>query len=210
MLPRKLVAGGVPALSNISTYLTALIIPLSTITLGLAAYADSLCGKNYYYESNAPAYLVFVSSWTLFVYAGVVVLARYAPRFYNRFGVLVCQALAIIFWMTGWVWAASWAAYTLSFDNYSPSDSIRGPWKSFGQTIAACAGIGSVVWVLCITAFIFFCYSCNYDPSSAPRNSLELANVSKPNIPRRQTPQPANRPSLSTQGATLPAHDPSL
>lgn len=59
MSARGLVARGVPALPKIFTYIVVLIILLSVIILGLAAYAESLSGT-YYYESGVPGFLIFV------------------------------------------------------------------------------------------------------------------------------------------------------
>ncbi|KAI8953766.1 hypothetical protein F4801DRAFT_83460 [Xylaria longipes] len=173
----RLVARGVPTLPKFFIYIIGLIILLSAIILALAAYAESLSG-HYYYESGAPGFLLFVSIWTWLIYGIMLAIGHYAPQFYYRIVVIVGQLLSVIFWITGWAWAASWASYTLSFDNYSPYDSIRGAWMAFGKTVAACAGIGAGVWVLCIIALVVFCSACRRSSTSAPANDMELTNTS--------------------------------
>ncbi|KAI0514852.1 hypothetical protein F5B22DRAFT_222482 [Xylaria bambusicola] len=185
MSSRGLIARGVPTLPKLFNYIVITIILLSVIILGLAAHARALSG-NYYYESGVPGFLIFASIWTWLVYGAVLAVAQYAPQFYYRIGVLVGQLLSLLFWIAGWTWAASWAAYTLSFDNYRSYEPIRGHWKTFGQTTAACAGIGALIWVLCVAALIIFCTACIRSPSTS-NNNVELADVSKQNAPHNQT-----------------------
>ncbi|KAI1200622.1 hypothetical protein F5X97DRAFT_84848 [Nemania serpens] len=201
MSARGLVARGVPALPKAFVYVVGLIILLSIIILALAAYAESLSG-NYYYDSGVPGFLLFVSIWTWFVYGGTLAIGRYAPRLYYRIGVLAGQFLSTVFWIVGWAWAASWAAYVLSFDNYGSYDSIRGAWKAYGQTTAACAGIGALVWVLCMLALGLFCSACMRRAESAQTRNIELADASKPDMPPSQTMSPSSQAS-----ATQPHHE---
>ncbi|RWA03575.1 hypothetical protein EKO27_g11527 [Xylaria grammica] len=190
MSARGLVVRGVPSLPKFYIYIVVSIILLSIITLGLAAYAESLSG-HYYYDSGVPGFLIFVSIWSLLVYGGMLVTQYYAPQFYYRIGVLVGQLLSAIFWISAWAWAASWAAYILSFDNYNSYDEIRGSWKAFGQTTAACAGIGALIWVLCIVSLGAFCSACTRRSAPAPINNIELASIPKPNAPENQTISPS-------------------
>ncbi|KAI0553577.1 hypothetical protein F4679DRAFT_529653 [Xylaria curta] len=173
----RLVARGVPTYPKFFVYVVGLIILLSTVVLALAAYAESLSG-NYYYESDVPCFLLFVSIWTLLIYGGLLVIERCVPRFYYRIVFIIGQLLSVIFWITAWAWAASWASYTLSFDNYSSYDKIRGAWMTYGKIIAACAGIGAGVWVFCIFAVIMFCSACKRSSTLAPTDDMELANIS--------------------------------
>ncbi|KAI0864136.1 hypothetical protein F4860DRAFT_431187 [Xylaria cubensis] len=173
----RLVARGVPTCPKFFVYIVGLIILLSTVVLALAAYAESLSG-NYYYESDVPCFLLFVSIWTLLIYGGMLAIGYWVPQFYYRIIIIVGQLLSVIFWITAWAWAASWASYTLSFDNYSSYDKIRGAWMAYGETIAACAGIGAGVWVLCIVAVVVFCSACKRSSTSAPAGHVELANTS--------------------------------
>jgi lysylphosphatidylglycerol synthetase-like protein (DUF2156 family) len=121
------------------------------------------------------------------VFGGALAIERWAPQFYYRVGFLVGHILTVIFWLTGWAWAASWAAYILSFDNYDSYDSIRGAWKAFGQSIAACAGLGALVWVLCIIALVVHCWACMRSTKPTPNPNVEFANPFKPTEAQAQT-----------------------
>ncbi|KAI1122616.1 hypothetical protein F5Y10DRAFT_71267 [Nemania abortiva] len=191
MSARGLFARGVPPFPKFFTYIVGLIILLSIIILSLAAYAESLSG-NYYYESGVPGFLLFVSIWSWLVYGGMLAVEHYAPRFYYRIAFLVGQLLSAIFWISGWAWAASSADYILSFDNYSSHDSIRGAWKAFGQTIAACAGVGALVWVLCIVAVVAFCSACMRSSVSESAADIELAGAPKSNVLPGQATSPSS------------------
>lgn len=118
------------------------------------------------------------SSWTLLIFGGMLVIEHCAPQFYYRIIAVAGQLLGVFFWISGWAWAASSASDTLSFDNYSPYDKIRGPWMAYGKTIAACAGIGAGAWVLCIIALAVFCAACRASSASAQTNNIELPNTS--------------------------------
>ncbi|KAI0468686.1 hypothetical protein F4859DRAFT_524209 [Xylaria cf. heliscus] len=175
------VAREVPIRPKFFIYIIGLIILLSVVILALAAYAQSLSG-NYFYQSGVPGFLLFASIWTWLIYGGMLAIEHFAPQFYYRIVIIVGQLLSVIFWLSAWAWAASWASYTLSFENPRPYDRIRGAWMAFGQTIAACAGIGAGAWVLCIIALVVFCSACKRSSRSAlapaPANDMELANTS--------------------------------
>lgn len=67
-----------------------------------------------------------------------------APRYYYRIAALIGYILGIIFWLSAWAWAASVAAFWLSYVcSYGYCD---GPFKGEGGSMAACAGLGAVVW----------------------------------------------------------------
>ncbi|KAI3329405.1 hypothetical protein HD806DRAFT_285335 [Xylariaceae sp. AK1471] len=207
MAAKGLISRGAPALPKYFIYILVSIILLSIIILALAAYAQSLSG-NYYYDSGVPGFLLFASIWTWLVYGGALAIGRYVPQFYYRAGFLIGYILTVIFWLTGWAWAAAWAAYILSFDNYDSYDNIRGAWKAFGQSIAACAGLGALVWVLCVIALAVFCWACMRSSAPAPGSNIELANPSKPTEPQNQTTSSstqsyANQPVYG--GGTSPA-----
>lgn len=87
----------------------------------------------------------------------------------------------------------SWAAYVLSFDNYGLYDSIRGAWKAYGQTTAACAGIGALIWALCMVALGIFCYACMRRVTSAQTYNIELVDASKPDMPQSETMSPSSQ-----------------
>ncbi|KAI0409556.1 hypothetical protein F4802DRAFT_544492 [Xylaria palmicola] len=207
MSARGLVARGVPSLPGFLVYVVGLILLLSIVVLALAAYAEALSGHHYFYDSAVPAFLLFVSIWTWLVYGGMLVIEYRAPRFYCRIAVFIAQLLSAVFWITGWAWAASWASYILSFDNYSSHDRIRGYWKAFGQTTAACAAIGAFVWVLCIVALVAFYSACSRSPAPALANATELSHTSKPHVPQKQT---LSSSSPKTTSQTVQGAEPSL
>ncbi|KAI1114320.1 hypothetical protein F5Y14DRAFT_172759 [Nemania sp. NC0429] len=212
MSARGLVVRGVPPLPKAFVYVVGLIMLLSIIILALAAYAKSLSG-DYYYDSAIPGFLLFVSVWTWFIYGGMLALGRYAPRLYYRLGVLVGQLLSTVFWIVGWAWAASWAAYVLSFDNYGSYDNIRGAWKAYGQTTAACAGIGALVWALCMLALGIFSSVCMRSVTSAQTHNIELVDASKLDRPQGQTVSPpsqvhANQHFYAGDPSFQPSHGP--
>ncbi|KAI1828519.1 hypothetical protein F4861DRAFT_6075 [Xylaria intraflava] len=186
MAAKGLVARGVPTLPGSFIYIVGLILLLSIVVLVLAVRAQSLSG-HYYYDSDIPGFLLFVSIWTWLVYGGALAIQRYAPKYYYRIVILIGQILSFIFWIVGWARAASWASYVLSFDNYDSYDKIRGAWKAFGQTTAACAGIGALVWVLCIIVLFLFCSACIRSDKTGPINNIELMNASKPHETQPQT-----------------------
>ncbi|KAI8623869.1 hypothetical protein F5Y19DRAFT_344773 [Xylariaceae sp. FL1651] len=210
MAAKGLIARGVPHLPGFFIYITGSIILLSIIVLALAAYAQSLSGNSsYYYDSGVSGFLLFAAIWTWLIHGGALAVEHLAPRFYYRIGVLVGYILSVIFWLTGWSWAASWAAYILSFDNYDSYDNIRGYWKAFGQTTAACAGLGALVWLLCIITLFIFCRACMRSSGSEPSSNTELVDPSKPKAPDNQTTSPtpqdyANQPVYGGKSSSPP------
>ncbi|KAI0199156.1 hypothetical protein F4808DRAFT_222325 [Astrocystis sublimbata] len=147
-----------PARPRVFIYFAVPILLLSAVVLALAAYAESLSG-HFFYESDVTRFLLFVSTWTWLLYGGMLITWRHANRFYYRIVATISQLLSIVFWIIGWAWATASASDTLSFDNYGSYDSIRGHWVAFGQTVAACAGVGAGVWVLCIVAALIYCFT---------------------------------------------------
>ncbi|KAI1635384.1 hypothetical protein F4809DRAFT_453196 [Biscogniauxia mediterranea] len=175
-----LVAHGAPPLPRYVLYLEAAIILLSIIILALAAYGISLYGNGeYYYSSGVPGFLIFVVILTWIVYGGSFVFSRVAPRLYFRIIVIAGHILSLIFWLTGWAWAASSAAYVLSFDKYHGSDSVGGPWKTFGSVMGACAGLGALEWILCIIALVVLTRACLRNPDSNSTSVVELNHAQK-------------------------------
>ncbi len=68
-----------------------------------------------------------------------------APQMFYRLIAIVGYAVSIIFWLSAWAWAASTAGFWLSY--FCGVDFCEdGPWKSEGSALAACAGLGAVVW----------------------------------------------------------------
>ncbi|KAI1261036.1 hypothetical protein F5Y18DRAFT_403150 [Xylariaceae sp. FL1019] len=181
MALKGLLARGAPRLPKYTLYIVGATILLSVIVLALAAYAQSLSGRSsYYYDSGIAGFLIFVAIWTWLVFGGIFGLEKYLPRFYYRVGVLVAQILTIIFWLSAWAWAASWAAYILSFDSYAGFDGIGGSLKAFGQSIGACAGIGALIWIMSIVVLFIFSRACTNDTNTSTAD-VELGNSAKVN-----------------------------
>ncbi|KAI5926686.1 hypothetical protein F4810DRAFT_481614 [Camillea tinctor] len=181
MAAKGLVARGVPPLPRYILYFEAAIILLSIIILALAAYGISLYSNGtYYYSSGVPGFLIFVVIFTWIVYGGSFALSLIAPKFYFRLSVIAGHVLSIIFWLSGWAWAASSAAYVLSFDNYYGSDSVSGHWKTFGNVMGACAGLGALVWILCIIVLVILSRACLQNPESYPAADVEMNHTQKP------------------------------
>ncbi|KAI0597060.1 hypothetical protein F4775DRAFT_273751 [Biscogniauxia sp. FL1348] len=176
-----LVSRGPPPLPRYVLYLEAATILLSIIILALAAYGISLYGNaNYYYSSGVPGFLIFVVIFTWILYGGFFAVRRVAPKFYFRIVVIAGHVLSVIFWLSGWAWAASSAAYVLSFDSYYGPDSVDDHWKTFGNVMGACAGLGALEWILCIIALAVLTRACLQNPDSNPTSTVELNHTQKP------------------------------
>jgi hypothetical protein len=79
--------------------------------------------------------------WTFIVYGGGVAIEHFAPHLFYRIAFLIGYIFSVIFWLSGWAWAASSAAFWLAFTfGYS------NPGTQEGSALAACAGLGAVVW----------------------------------------------------------------
>ncbi|CAJ2512294.1 Uu.00g053090.m01.CDS01 [Anthostomella pinea] len=121
MALRGLIARGVPATPKFLIYVKGAIILLSIIILALAAYAISLYSDgSYQYSTGMPGFLIFLAILSRLVYGISAAIELKAPRFYYRIVVLVAYFLTTVFWLAGWAWAASWAAYILSFNSAYP------------------------------------------------------------------------------------------
>ncbi|KAI1435263.1 hypothetical protein GGR50DRAFT_331464 [Xylaria sp. CBS 124048] len=207
MAAKGLVACGVPVLPASFIYIIGSKLLLSIVVLALAAHAQSLSG-HYYYDSDVTVFLLFVSIWTWLVSGSALAIQYCAPQHYYRLFVLISQVLSFIFWLVGWAWAVSWAAYVLSFDNYDSHDKIRGYWKAFGQTVAAAAGVGALICVLCAFTLTLFCSACTRSLPTEPANHIELVNASKPHDAQNQAAFPSQQ-GYTTQSA-LEGEPPSL
>lgn len=67
---------------------------------------------------------------------------------YYRLVAVIAYALSIIFWLSGWAWCASWAGAYLSLADYYGIDGLSYDnfAKKEGGSLAACAGLGAIVW----------------------------------------------------------------
>jgi len=67
---------------------------------------------------------------------------------YYRIAAIIGYVLSIIFWLSAWAWAASnasvWLGVYSGYDYGVVYD--NSPFKSYGAALAACAGLGAVVW----------------------------------------------------------------
>ena len=91
--------------------------------------------------------------WSFIVYGGSIILQFAAPSAYFRIAGLVLYILAIIFWLSAWAYGASagaaWLAWTSSYYGGFLGDYVdtsNDPARQLGQALAACAGIGALVW----------------------------------------------------------------
>ena len=89
--------------------------------------------------------------WTFLTYGGGLAVELYAAQLFYRVGALVLYLLAVIFWLSGWAYSASQASAWLSIYNnwvgiYYSSSVSNLPIKNEGIALAACAGLGALVW----------------------------------------------------------------
>ncbi|KAI1279174.1 hypothetical protein F5Y07DRAFT_51207 [Xylaria sp. FL0933] len=194
--PNGLVARGAPRHARYLNYLQVLICSLSIVTLGLGAYTDTRVPEKYYSEFDVLFFLMAVAHWSFFVYSVMFAVASHGFNYYSRVGAFTGQLLSICLWTWAWIRAATWAAYALSFDNYSSPERIRGHWKAYGQNMAACAGIGSLISLSCIAALILFYMAHCSSSSLAHIGEFELADASKQSVPQDQSRPPGESTSL--------------
>ncbi|RYP09291.1 hypothetical protein DL764_001338 [Monosporascus ibericus] len=170
---KGLVAKGPPQLPGWVLYTKGAIILLSILILALAAYALSVHGGySYYYSSGAPGFLIFLAIYSWIVYGGTTVVEIWYAQWYYRVVVLVAYILAVILWLSAWAWAASWGSFILAYANYYE------PYQRYGSVVAACAGLGAIVWVIIIVNLVFFMRACLRD--SGQSGNVELKETQKP------------------------------
>ncbi|RYP09275.1 hypothetical protein DL765_008500 [Monosporascus sp. GIB2] len=172
---KGLVVKGPPQLPGWILYTKGAIILLSVLILALAAYALSFHGGySYYYSSGAPGFLIFLAIYSWIVYGGSTVVEIWYAQSYYRVVVLAAYVLAVIFWLSAWAWAASWGSFILAYANY------YGPYQRYGAVVAACAGLGAIVWVITIVNLVFFVRACLKDSGSGQSGNVELRETQKP------------------------------
>ncbi|KAI5866810.1 hypothetical protein GGS23DRAFT_290241 [Durotheca rogersii] len=168
-------ARGVPPYPKFIPYMRGVLILISIVILGLAAYAISVNGEAPSgHSSGVPGYLLFLVVFTWVAHGIPIILEVIAPRFYHRLGVLVLYTLSVLFWLIGWAWSASWASYALSLDNTDEKWANGGSWKTLGSALGASAGFGAVTWIVAIVELVFFCRGCLQDPDSSHVKHVEL------------------------------------
>ncbi|KAI0385888.1 hypothetical protein F5Y04DRAFT_276410 [Hypomontagnella monticulosa] len=197
-----LVGRGAPPFPKFMLYVKAALILLAIPILALAAYAAFIADDTFS-SSGVPGYLIFLAIFTWIAYGVPIIIEHVAPRLYYRLFVLTAYALGVIFWLTGWVWSASWASYALSLDNNDEASSNRGSWATFGSVMGACAGLGALAWLLSGIEFTFFCLSCVRNPTSAYAGSAARERV----YVQEQHPHPLQTHHLRQQSyTTQPAY----
>ena len=114
-----------------------------------------------------------------------------AQNLFFRIGFLIAYILSVIFWLSGWAWAASWAGVFLT--------GYVGAGKNYGGALAGCAALGAIIWVLVIVNLVFFILACLRDDHSA--GNVELGHqhqtagkADAPQQPYGQQPQYAQQP----------------
>ena len=150
-----LLAVGVPAgQPAFIFYLRIAIIVLSVIILALAAYALSVFGSYGTYlggYTGVSGLLIFVVIKTWIIFGGLFFLEFRMPKYYYRIVAVIAFALSIVFWLSAWAWSASIASFWLSTVCYAGICSSRSSFEMReGGALAACAGLGAVVW------YVFF------------------------------------------------------
>lgn len=183
MSAQGLTKTGVPPQPLWLLYIKIAILVLALIVLGLAAWAQSMIGNNGGYLTNwtgTPGMDIFVAILSFIVYGGAAAIEIWAAHLFFRIAALVAYILTIIFWLSAWAWSASVASDLLG--GYYSSD--------YGTALAACAGLGALVWVLTIVHLVFFVRACLADPQGSAAGQAELGQVKPP----AQQQYPAQQP----------------
>ncbi|KAK3398378.1 hypothetical protein B0T20DRAFT_206745 [Sordaria brevicollis] len=173
---RGLTVVGVPPLPAWILYIRIAILVLSLVLLGVAAWAVSMFsvgGSAAYGYTGASGMMVFVTIWSLVVYGGSLAFEFAAPHLFYRIVGLILYSLAVVFWLSGWAYAASQAAIVIDWTGGS----------DYGSALAVCAGLGAVAWVLSIVDLVFFILACVREADTGPKISqAELGQV-QPSAP---------------------------
>ncbi|KAB5577901.1 hypothetical protein GE09DRAFT_1260788 [Coniochaeta sp. 2T2.1] len=199
---KGLMEKGVPPQARWLLYMKIAILVLSLIVLAVAAYSLSLFGSYYGLagSTGAGGYLIFTIK-TFIVMGGATAIEIWWPHLFYRLIALVAYTLSIIFWLSAWAWAASTAAlWLIDVCNYGRCSRSSYAERE-GGALAACAGLGAIIWVLSIVNLFFFIRACLRDPQgSNPNNQAELGQV-------KQEPTPASYAAEQyPQQTTYPAH----
>ncbi|KAL2255644.1 hypothetical protein VTK26DRAFT_2959 [Humicola hyalothermophila] len=174
-----LMATGVPPQPVWLLWIKIAILVLSLIILALAAWVLSLFDG--YLRGGAPGMDIFITIFSFIIYGGAGALEVWAPQYFYRVGALVGYILTCIFWLTAWAWSASTASSWLGLGIFG-----GGP-DDFGSGMAACAGLGALVWVLVIVHLAFFVRACLVDTTVS---QAELGNVKPAQFPQAYQQQP--------------------
>jgi hypothetical protein len=166
-----LLVRGVPPLPPFLRILKIAIIVLALIVLALAAYSISVFSGYFdaYGDSGVAGLLIFVVIKTWIIFGISLIVELRAPQFFFRVIFLFAYIVSIIFWLSAWAWSASVAATWLSWESDFCGDGedcegIDAPFAKEGGALAGAAGIGAIVWVLCIAHVFLYIRACLRDP----------------------------------------------
>jgi hypothetical protein len=180
MQTQGLMQKGVPPMPSWLFFIKIAILVLSLIILALAAWSISIFGSYtgvYYYGSGSGGLLIFACVKTFIIYGAQIAVEKLAPHMFFRAVAVVLCVISIIFWLSAWAWAASSAGAWLSLAGYDGF--YDGAWKKEGSALAACAGLGALVWILSIVHLVFLVQACQADPEGkgSAQNQAELGQV---------------------------------
>jgi len=189
---KGLIATGAPHEPAWLLYVKGAIIVLSLVVLALSAYALSA-----FAYGGAPGFTIFLAILSWIVYGLSIGLSLAANHLYFRIGFFVAQILLIIFWLSGWAWAASWASL------YS------GYWgnRTVSSVMGGIAGIGALVWILIIIDFVFFTLGCvreNDSTAGTTTTNVELGKGPQPSGPVAGQQQYNDHPQYAQQQQYAP------
>ncbi|KAK5661253.1 hypothetical protein OQA88_11147 [Cercophora sp. LCS_1] len=170
MAASGLLGRGVPAQPQWLKYMRFAILGLSLIILALGAWAVAIFGNAFYYgySGGAGGLVIFVCILSFIVFGGATAIEIWAPHLFFRIAFLIGYIFSVIFWLSGWAWSASTAAFWLTY-SYGYGEATQE-----GAALAGCAGLGAVVWVMTIVNLVFFVKACLASDDS---QQAELGNI---------------------------------
>jgi len=161
-------------------YIKIAILALSVIILALSIYSLAIFG------GGSGGLLIFVVIKTFLIYGILTFLEFKMPHLFFRLVAVIAYAISLVFWLSAWAWSAAIAGLWLHYSSvygslYSSSYYYYGNYGAAGAALAACAGLGAVVWVLSIVHLVIFIRACLADKTAgvAPHQA-ELGQVQKP------------------------------
>ncbi|CAK7225035.1 hypothetical protein SCUCBS95973_005724 [Sporothrix curviconia] len=214
MTPNGLLAVGVPAtLPAFVFHLRIAIVGLSVVILALAAFAISVFGSYGGYlggYTGVSGLLIFVVIKTWIVHGGLFFLEFKMPRYYYRLVALIAYCFSLIFWLSAWAWSASIASFWLSTVCYGGvCGSVDSYAKKEGGALAACAGLGAVVWqhrVLSIVNIVLFIRASIQDPPVVQQAELGQVGVTPNKETAQESVYPVAAPAAPVQYQQQPVY----
>jgi len=208
-----LMAKGVPPnMPQFLLFIRIAIIVLSVIILALAAYAISIFGSalgvyggyvgGY---SGASGLLIFAVIKTWIIYGAFTFIEMKAPHLYYRLLAIIAYTISIIFWLSAWAWSASIGAWYLT--DYGYGYSGINPWRNEGAALAACAGLGALLWILAIVHLVFLIRACLADSGTTAPHQAELGQVhGQHKVEAQANVYPATTPTPVQYGQPQPGY----